>query len=142
MQARRDKFGNKRKIRPREMLAEVDRAVLSRKVNYCGNPAHKKNPGDFGLTPPSGPRAGKSLCDVAAIFEKDVASSLLKEGVMRGLVSMQFDGEWPKVIWSVTADEIVLEARLENRETGAYHGYPMQSTDPFAELILTQWRER
>lgn len=142
MRSRRDKFDYKRSICSSEALAGVDRALLSERVSYCGNPAHKKNPGDFGLTPPSGPRPGKSLCDAAAIFEKDVATRLLKEGLRRGLVSAHFDGEWPKVIWSVTEDGIVLEARLENRETGAYHGYPIQSTDPFVELILTHWRGR
>lgn len=36
-------------------------AKLASQVKYGGNPEHKRNPGNFGLTPPSGPRPGKSL---------------------------------------------------------------------------------
>lgn len=142
MQARRGRFNGKRRICPPEQLAEVDLEALSDRVLYCGNPVHKKNPGDFGLTPPSGPRPGKSLCDVAQIFEKAVAGQLLKEGVRRGLVSTQFLGDWPQNIWAVTTDGIALEAQLENRESGEYHGYPMPQTDPFAEQVLQRWREQ
>ena len=66
------------------------------RVRYCGNPVHKRNPGDFGLTPPAGPRPGKSLCDTAKIFDKAVANKLLQKGVARGLVSKQFQGDWPQ----------------------------------------------
>jgi len=30
--------------------------MLVPRVSYGGNPEHKRNPGDFGLTPPSQPR--------------------------------------------------------------------------------------
>ncbi|AFT70001.1 hypothetical protein B5T_01722 [Alloalcanivorax dieselolei B5] len=115
---------------------------LSDRVVYCGNPVHKRNPGDFGLSPPAGPRPGKSLCDTAAIFEKAVAGELLKEGARRGLVSRQVNNDWPQNIWAVTDDGMPLEAQLENRETGAYHGYPMPPTDPFVELVMTEWEAR
>lgn len=142
MRVRRDKFNSKRKICPPEQLAEIDLVSLSGRVTYCGNPVHKKNPGDFGLTPPSGPRPGKSLCDAANIFDKAVASRLLQEGVERGLVSMRFRGDWPQNIWAVTDDGSALEAQLENWETGDYHGYPMPPTDPFVEQVIEQWKAR
>ena len=115
---------------------------LGDRVVYCGNPVHKRNPGDFGLSPPAGPRPGKSLCDTAALFEKAVAGELLKEGVRRGLVSLQSNNGWPQNIWAITDDGVALEAQLENRETGAYHGYPMPPTDPFAELVMMEWEAR
>ena len=139
MKTRRDKFNSKRKICPPEQRADVDLVALSKRVNYCGNPAHKRNPGDFGLTPPSGPRSGKSLCDTAEIFEQVVASELLRQGVKRGLISKQFHSEWPQNIWAISDDGIPLEAQLENRVTGAYHGYPMPATDPFIEVVKQQW---
>lgn len=139
MQIRRDKFNGKRNICPQEQLAGIDLAALVNGVRYCGNPVHKKNPGDFGLSPPSGPRPGKSLCDTAKIFEHAVATKLLQAGIKKGLISRQFNGDWPQNIWAVTDDGIALEAQLENRETGAYHGYPMQPTDPFAEKVVQQW---
>jgi hypothetical protein len=142
MQVRRDKFNSKRKICPPERLADIDLVSLSGRVVYRGNSAHKKNPGDFGLTPPSGARPGKSLCDTANIFDKAVASQLLKEGVKRGLVSKRFQGDWPQNIWAVTDDGTALEAQLENRESGDYHGYPMPPTDPFVEQVMEQWKAR
>ena len=45
---------------------------IADKISYGGNPEHKKNPGDFGLTPPSGLRAGKSLCDTVSIFSRQI----------------------------------------------------------------------
>ncbi|MFP1678786.1 hypothetical protein ACLD02_08810 [Alloalcanivorax sp. C16-2] len=142
MRVRRDTFSVKRRIRSTEELEEIDLKSLKESVAYCGNPAHKKNPGDFGLTPPSGARAGKSLCDAVNIFEKAVAEELLREGVRRGMVSKQFRGEWPQNIWAVTGDGVALEAQLENKVAGEYHGYPMPPTDPFAEQVLREWEAR
>jgi len=41
----------------------------------------------------------------------------------------------------VNATGVPLEAQLENRESGQYHGYPMPETDPFREKVLAAWRE-
>jgi len=38
-------------------------------VRYGGNPEHKRSPGNFGLIPPAAPRADKTLCDGAGIFD-------------------------------------------------------------------------
>lgn len=83
---------------------------LADRARYGGNPEHKKNPGDFGLTPPSDPRQGKSLCDAAKIFKRDEAEKLLREGLRNGLVSDRMAGEWPKNVWSVTEDGLAMEA--------------------------------
>src|ERR1017187_2135489 len=98
---------------------------LAKRARYSGNPEHKRNPGDFGLDPPSLPRQGKTLCDGASIFSRADALSLLREGISRGLVSKQERGDWPQNIWAVTSSGMVLEAMLENRVTGTYHGYPL-----------------
>ena len=112
---------------------------MAEHVDYGGNPEHKKNPGDFGLNPPADPRPGKSLCDVAAIFTRDLALVLLRKGLSRGLVSDRFVDEWPKNIWSVTDTGILLEAQLENKMFGTYHGYPMPDSDPMAAEVLRRW---
>jgi hypothetical protein len=109
-------------------------------VKYGGNPEHKKNPGDFGLMPPSQPRADKSLCGIAGIFSNKEATRLLKEGVRKGLVSEQVRNGYPQNIWAVTDDGCPLEAQLENPEVGVYHGYPMYETDPFREEVLKRWK--
>lgn len=114
-------------------------AELATRVRYGGNPEHKRNPGDFGLTPPSAPRPDKTLCDAVGVFERKVAKQLLREGIERGLISEQHRGEFPQNVWAVTTQGHPVEARLENATLGTYHGYPMPPTDPFCENILNRW---
>ena len=139
MQTRYNKFNNKRRIKGIEPDQAEELASLAATVKYGGNPEHKRNPGDFGLTPPSAPRSGKSLCDAVQIFSKSTALDLLQQGIRKGLVSDRFEGKWPKNIWSVTPDGTPLEAQLENPDTGSYHGYPMPQSDPFAAEVIAKW---
>ena len=115
--------------------------IMAETVTYGGNPEHKRNPGDFGLNPPSLPRQGKTLCDGANIFSRADALSLLRHGIRLGLVSVQERGSWPQNIWAVTPSGIALEAMLENRMTGAYHGYPLLDDDPLTAQVLERWRQ-
>ena len=75
MKRRYSQFNPKRKLlTPAQAQARADELLtLANRADYGGNPEHKKNPGDFGLTPPSDPRQGKSLCDVAKIFKRHEA---------------------------------------------------------------------
>lgn len=132
----------KRCIRPNPITPEVRARLedLAARVSYGGNPEHKRNPGDFGLQPPSYPRQGKSLCDEVAIFTRAEAVGLLRQGVRRGLVSIQERQGWPQNVWAVAPNDIPLEAMLENPAVGAYHGYPMLEDDPLAEEVLERWR--
>lgn len=141
MRQRYEKFNNKRRIKVLNAEEKAQALGLIDKVGYGGNPEHKRNPGDFGLTPPSDPRPAKSLCDTSQIFEKSKALALLKEGLRRGLFSDRSSGNWPKNIWAVTDDGIALEAQLENSECGIYHGYPMPDSDSFASEVKRYWRE-
>ena len=134
---RRAGFNPKRRIRESCDRTELDR--LASQVTYGGNPEHKRCPGDFGLVPPSHPRADKTLCDDVGIHRRVDAQDLLRKGVGAGLISRQTRGIYPQNIWSVSDAGEPLEAALENRETGAYHGYPMPTTDPFREYVLRQW---
>ncbi len=63
--------------------------MLADTVRYGGNPEHKRNPGDFGLTPPAAPRRGKSLGDEAVRFRRADALALLRQGLMAGLVDQR-----------------------------------------------------
>ncbi len=109
---------------------------------YGGNPAHKKNPGDFGLNPPSEPREGKTLCDGSGIFKRAEAQALLQDGFRRGLISVQERNGWPQNVWAAHKGRIPLEAMLENPQTGTYHGYPMLSYDPLYHEVLKRWNEQ
>ena len=114
--------------------------ALAQKVKYRGSPLHKRDPGDFQLTPPAQPRHDKTLCDGARIHTREVAQGLLREGVRRGMISVQTRGQFPQNIWAVTESGCPLEAQLENQEQGTYHGYPMPTTDPFRDAVVSRWR--
>jgi hypothetical protein len=64
----------------------------------------------------------------------------LRQGVRRGLVSIQERQGWPQNVWAVAPNSIPLEAMLENPAAGAYHGYPMLKDDPLADEVLERWR--
>lgn len=131
-------FNPKRKMLDWEGTAAdlANAAALAIKVRYTGNPAHKRNPGDFNLTPPSAPRQNATLCDDAGIFTRADAKVLLEAGASKGLVDGRPSGEFPLLIWSVSDDGIVFEAELENATRGEYHGYPMPLSDPFRQEVL------
>lgn len=133
-------FNRNRRLRPREGLP--DRlADLAARVGYGGNPEHKRNPGDFGLTPPSAPRPDKSLCDAVGIFRRADALQLLQEGIRRGCISEREAGDFPQNVWAVTPGGHPLEAQLENAGQGTYHGYPMPDDDPLRQSVLERWQQ-
>ena len=136
----RRSFNPKRRLRAapesREDLQAL--AALEERARYNGNPEHKRNPGDFRLTPPAAPRQGKSLCDDAQIFEHAKATALLKEGLKRGLVSIRARNGWPQNVWAVAPNGVPVEAQHEG--DGSYHGYPMPEADPFRNAILARWK--
>ncbi len=129
----------KRRIRPD--LDPHYLKSLAESVSYAGNPEHKINPGDFGLTPPSLPQADKTKCDIAGDFSLKEATRLLKEGVSKGMISKQVRNGYPQNIWAVTEDGWPMEAQLENPQRGIYHGYPMTEADPFHEEVLAKWKK-
>jgi len=140
MQRRYHHFNPKRKI---QKVSEVDWqscADLAEQIRYGGNPEHKMNPGDFGLTPPSGPMPGKSLCGTVGIFTRHEALAYLQMGLHKGMISERHAGKWPQYIWAVTKDGDPLEAHIENPSTGTYHGYPMPDSDPLAAEIVRRWK--
>ena len=116
-------------------------AALADRVSYGGNPEHKRNPGDFGLTPPACPRADKELCDEIDVLRRSEALALLRRGLARALASVQRVEGLPQNIWSVTEDGVPVEAQLENSAKATYHGYPMAETDPFSRVVLAAWRK-
>ncbi|MCC5851075.1 MAG: hypothetical protein JJU29_23545 [Verrucomicrobia bacterium] len=117
--------------------------ALTGKVNYGGNPEHKRNPGDFGLEPPSAhhKRPDKAMCDSVEILKKKRALQYLKSGAKKGVFSAQMRGDFPQNIWAVMDDGTVLEAQLENQTQGTYHGYPLEDGDPIVDAVRKRWEE-
>lgn len=138
----------KRKVNPKRRIQpgprdDADRlavlADLSVRAQYGGNPDHKRNPGDFGLTPPSNPRTAKSLCDDAGIVTRAEAEHVLRRGIALGIVSEQMRNGWPQNVWGLAANGVAVEAMLDNAQQGTYHGYPMLSDDPLADEVRLRW---
>ena len=134
---RRKGFNNKRKLQSGSVSPEL--LALVDQVTYGGNPEHKRNPGNFGLKPPADPRPYKTLCDDCGIFDVAIAESLLRSGLERGFTSQQMKGRWPQNIWAVTDKGYPVEAQLENKDQGTYHGYPMPESDPMRDIIYNLW---
>jgi hypothetical protein len=122
-----------------EFLPATQQALSSliESLRYSGNPEHKRNPGDFGLHPPTAPRPGKTLCDRVTILTRAEALALLQNGLARGTFSLQERGGWPQNVWAVTESGEPVEAQLEGN--GVYHGYPMADADPFRDQVLERW---
>jgi hypothetical protein len=138
---RRTAFNPKRRLCTDAQLDQRRHTLeeFAKRARYTGNPEHKRNPGDFGLDPPSSPRPGKTLCDLVAIHTQAAALALLQAGLRKGLISAQERGGWPQNVWAVTADGEPLEAQLAG--DGIYHGYPMPQDDPFREDVLARWNQ-
>jgi hypothetical protein len=131
----------------RQICTDERREILSRiaeTMSYGGNPEHKSDPGLYNLHPPSVPRLDKSLCDPTGVNTRAKARNILRRGVMKGLVSEQWRGDYPQNIWSVytVGDRTwVIEAQLENQVQGVYHAYPLPEDDPFRLIVLKRWHE-
>lgn len=139
MRRRYGSVNPKRRLRVVETAERGALETLAHGVRYGGNPGHKKNPGDFGLTPPSGARLGACLCDDVNVVSKAEALRYLQDGLRRGLISELRRGDWPQNIWAVSDAGWPLEAQHENQEKGTYHGYPLCEADPLREEILRRW---
>jgi hypothetical protein len=136
----RETFNTKRRLRPTASSPGEVQALelLAEKARYIGNPLHKRNPGDFGLTPPASPRQGKTLCD-GCVGDLATAIGLLKAGIRRGIISVQMRNGWPQNVWAVTEAGIPVEAELDNQTQGTYHGFPMPEADPFRDAVIERW---
>lgn len=135
-------YNPKREISAADALTDEQWQNLESNAVYGGNAEHKLHPADYGLGPPPNPRPGKTLCDGGGSFPPVRAVALLRDGCRKRLVSVQKRDIWPQNIWAVDADEIAFEAQLENRDTGAYHGYPMAADDPFRDVVLRAWSKK
>ncbi len=124
-------------------LSEDERTFLRQNVAYEGSPYHKRNPGDFGLTPPASPRPDKTLCDEAGIERRSTADDLLARAIDGGLVSDGTEpGSFPKQMWVVDDQGLVFEAMYGGSKAGRYHGYPIRRTDPLFKQVSDAWKGR
>ena len=104
---------------------EFDRGLLAARVSYIGSPEHKETPSFAGQPRP---RADASKCDPSLANRRTLVTRWLRTGIRRGTISADWEGSFPKSVW-YTAHETVYEARLVNRESGQYKGYPLNRAE-------------
>jgi hypothetical protein len=125
------------------LLTPEERDFLRKNGGYEGIAYHKRNPGDFGLTPPAAPRPDKTLCDEADVIRRAVANALLARAIDGGLVSEGTSAPgFPKQLWVVAENGQVFEAMYGGSRTGLYHGYPIRREDPFFDEVVNAWERR
>jgi hypothetical protein len=136
--ARRARDATEREIRATTLNAE-ERTFLRANAAYEGSPFHKRDPNNFGLTPPTYPRPDKTLCDEAGITDKAIAYALFSRAIEVGLVSRAWNDGFPKQIWMVDAGNQVFEAIYGGSRRGRYHGYPVRLRDPLFDQVRAAW---
>lgn len=124
-------------------LSLNERANLRANAGYEGSPHHKRNPGDFGLTPPSAPRPDKTLCDEAQVFQVGVATALFAAAIDAGIASEGTGAPgFPKQLWAVDPSGQVFDAMYGGSRVGRYHGYPIRRADPLFDEVVDAWNRR
>jgi hypothetical protein len=124
-------------------LTDAQREFLRQHARYEGSPLHKRDPNNFGLIPPASPRADKTLCDEAGVFDKQVAMTLFERAITAGLVSAKDKAEgFPAQMWVVDDDGRVFEMIYGGSRPGRYHGYPIRRANPLFDKITSAWSER
>jgi hypothetical protein len=108
-------------------------------LTYHGSALHKRHPGDYNFSPPVNPRPWKSLCDGKRVIARQEAQELLRQGIIRGLISDFPEGGIPKYVWSVDGSGDAYEAKYD---TQGYHGYRLEEDDDFRLLVLKEWNRR
>lgn len=103
----------------------VDLDATAQRARYDPSPYHCQ-----GTNKPLLPRARldppASKCD--AKWTLAAALEALKAGIRCGWVSEAWQGDFPRLVWYKDGP-VVYEARLSEREQGAYHGYPIEEEE-------------
>ena len=58
-----------------------------------------------------------------------------------GVVSHDADSGFPRHVWALTKEGVVVEARCDDPQRGRYHGYPLEPHDPMGEMVRRRWKE-
>lgn len=131
---------NRRIVSPASFDA-LARSQLAARVQYAGSGHHKRNPADYNLER-TNPRPTKSLCDAVKPVSLAEAQQLLREGILKGMVSAIGADGFPKYVWSVSIDGVVYEAKTHPNTPGRYHGYPLEGEDNMRSYVTNIWIER
>jgi hypothetical protein len=113
----------RRRPRPKEISTlpdNVDLGDLAKQVSYIGSPEHKSARSFAGMPRP---RSDATLCS-PDLGSASKLTGWLRKAVRAGQVGAPWEGGFPRYAWFRRGDE-QFEARLVNRGTGEYKGYPI-----------------
>ena len=123
----------------RRLLPNPDQRCVSQlkqKIWYQGYSKHKRTPHIYGLPPFRGKRGDETLCDRDAGFRNISAiPQMIQRGLDAGLVGTN------GMIWALADDGWIFEARVTNRTTMEFHGYPVRPTEAIAEQVHKRFSE-
>ena len=125
----------------RKLLATPDPDALehlAHNVQYGGRGKHKQHPHAFGLEPEAQQASDRTTCDGDAGFRPEDMESIvpmMQRGIQAGLVGH----DRMRVVWAVSNNGWVFEARVTNDAQSLYHGYPLRPEDPVAERIVRRY---
>lgn len=100
-------------------------AALARQVSYVGSVEHKASPSFAGWPRP---RADATICDREVSDDQRRLTDWLQIAVRRGDIGEPWEGIFPRYAWYQDGNTMY-EARLVNRETGEYKGYPLLKSE-------------
>lgn len=117
-----------RKNRPRKRQIRVQDDCLlddlAERVWYEGSAEHKDVLSFRGLPEL---RSDASICP-RHISSREQVTEWLRTAIRTGAVGPPWEGDYPRYVWYMT-DGTVYEARLTNRGSGAYKGYPLEEAE-------------
>ena len=114
-----------RRRMPMDAPSGIDLAEVAKKVRYIGSPEHKDMPSFAGHPRP---RADASICERSLSRSPENLTRTLRECIRIGRVGGPWEGDFPRYVWGQIAGTMY-EARLVNRETGEYKGYPLEAAE-------------
>lgn len=104
--------------------AGVNLKQLAKRIRYIGSPEHKDGPSPAGAPRP---RADASVCPYKSQQDFEMAAVWLRSGLLSEQFGEMWEGEYPRYIWYRESPQDVYEARLVNKGTGEYKGYPLEA---------------
>jgi hypothetical protein len=119
---RRPRYQRKKNRKIAAALPGVDLDHVAQQARYVGSPEHKDHASIAGIPKP---RADASLCPLFTQDHLKMVNDWLKESIRKGLVGEFWEGEFPRYVWYRDGSTLY-EARLVNRGTGEYKGYPLE----------------
>ena len=131
----------KRRLRVPTPATEWLRTLADR-ASFDAHPKHKMEPKAFGLQPFTGQRIDASYCDGHAQFApSDVARvpSLLRRGILAGLVGANDAKGDPTLVWTVDDNGWIYEGRITIPGRAVYHGYPVLQDEVISRAVIGRY---